>query len=339
MFEQSDDDTPTASRIFKRAVQEMVDKGMPPTPMNYALWYTYVSTRMPTLNQELDQIIGIFNTCPPDKAQKLFKLYILGQKEESETVEQLKELTNSLFQVLTSSSSHLDDYGAALDENRDKLESTTDISELKDVIAKLSDATKTVSDANNAVSQQLKNAEQEAESLRKELAESQERIFIDNLTQLYNRAAFNKQLDQLLSVPKLAAQTCLIVVDIDHFKKFNDTYGHLVGDLVLKSTAGVLMKHSPENAIATRFGGEEFIVILNNSSVQQAMEVAEKLRMKIERLRVKLKDSDKPLDRISASFGVAQYIAKESREDLIGRADKALYAAKEGGRNQVRCAE
>ena len=128
---------------------------------------------------------------------------------------------------------------------------------------------------------------------------------------------------------------CLIMADLDHFKSFNDDYGHVIGDRVLQRMGELIQDHSPDNAIGARYGGEEFAIILSNSSIEQAAEVAETLRSKLQQVRVKLKNSDKILNNISSSFGIARFVIGESIETFIDRADQALYRAKDNGRNRV----
>jgi diguanylate cyclase len=194
-----------------------------------------------------------------------------------------------------------------------------------------------MSDANKQFQQQINSANEELAQLRQQLQAAQEQAYRDTLTQLYNRLAFNEQLEQLISNPTVAQSTCLVLADIDHFKSFNDNYGHLIGDRVLQKMGEIISDHCPDNCIGARYGGEEFAVIVTNSNMEQAAEIAETLRQRLRQLRVKVKSSDKVLNNISASFGVAQYLPQESINSLIDRADKALYAAKDQGRDCVVC--
>lgn len=158
---------------------------------------------------------------------------------------------------------------------------------------------------------------------------------LDGLTQVFNRDTFNRMLDQALNTdPEGVA---LIMLDIDHFKKFNDQYGHPLGDRVIQHVGQVLRTSLPPNAIAARYGGEEFCVILKAcTDLESAHVFAEKLRLKIQSLRIKVRGTDKILDTITASLGIALFSAGDNAETLLSRADEALYKAKHSGRNQVR---
>lgn len=128
---------------------------------------------------------------------------------------------------------------------------------------------------------------------------------------------------------------CLILVDLDHFKKVNDTHGHVMGDLVLKATAKKLQGTCRDGAQAFRFGGEEFVVILPHTSLSKARRMAESMRRAIEKIAVKDKRSGAILGDITASFGVAQLEKGMNPLALVEKTDKFLYEAKRLGRNRV----
>lgn len=151
---------------------------------------------------------------------------------------------------------------------------------------------------------------------------------------MFNRDTFTRLLEQALSnAPQTVA---LVMLDIDHFKQFNDQYGHPLGDRVLQHVGQVLRDSLPPHATAARYGGEEFCVILKTcTDFGSAHAFAEQLRLKIQSLRIKARRADKVLDTITASFGVALFEAGDTLESLVTRADDALYQAKRNGRNRV----
>src|SRR5690606_7302977 len=154
---------------------------------------------------------------------------------------------------------------------------------------------------------------------------------LDGLTQVFNRHSFSRLLEQALANdPRGIA---LIIMDIDYFKQFNDQFGHPLGDRVLQHVGQMLKETLPPRAMAARYGGEEFCVVMRDChDLQQAMQHAELLRQKIQALRVKVRSTDKVLDTITASFGVALAVPGDNLESLLTRADDALYQAKRGGR-------
>lgn len=152
----------------------------------------------------------------------------------------------------------------------------------------------------------------------------------DQLTGLYNRHYLSDALSKKVAhVKRHGEALSVIIVDVDHFKNVNDTFGHLMGDLILKAMAKVMQEGARKEDIAARFGGEEFIVILDNCTASDALVKAENLRSQIEALQPEGIT-------VTASFGVAQLQQDTQRyEDLLKNADTALYIAKEEGRNRV----
>ncbi|MBD3810257.1 MAG: GGDEF domain-containing protein, partial [Sulfuricurvum sp.] len=152
----------------------------------------------------------------------------------------------------------------------------------------------------------------------------------DRLTQIANRAYLILQLDYMLKASRRNNHPLsLIFMDIDDFKLINDTYGHRMGDSVLVELSTLVSQRIRESDIFGRWGGEEFVIILPNTGLNEAIMLAEKLRMMIESHRF---DNG----RVTCSFGVAQMIDDDTEETLIHRADMMLYVAKEDGRNRVR---
>jgi diguanylate cyclase (GGDEF)-like protein len=161
---------------------------------------------------------------------------------------------------------------------------------------------------------------------------------VDGLTGLYNRAWLNDFLPQLVAGAQSSGQPLsLIMLDIDHFKKFNDSHGHLQGDAALRTAAQVLSGALRPTDFAVRYGGEEMMVVLPDTNVQLAEVVAVRL---CERMRAAVVFSDmrQPLPHITSSFGVAALAPAQDESALIAAADAALYRAKESGRNRVEVA-
>jgi diguanylate cyclase (GGDEF)-like protein len=152
----------------------------------------------------------------------------------------------------------------------------------------------------------------------------------DPLTQLYNRLSFNSFVQQdLEKVSTTNAPLSLIMFDIDHFKRVNDSFGHEKGDQVLVAITVCVKKILPELCLFSRWGGEEFMILSPDFTVTQAQDLAEYLRISVERMKVD------GIDRVTCSFGVTEYRKGENLEEFVGRVDKAMYAAKQGGRNRV----
>ena len=223
-----------------------------------------------------------------------------------------------------------------VDKNFSKLEKVEDeglsIEEVMGVIRELVSESREIRHSTRFLSSQLNNASTEISRLKEQLAEVQKDALFDGLSSLYNRRAFNNDLRALVNAEQ---NISLILLDIDHFKSFNDNYGHLFGDTVIRAIAKRLQMSCREGITAYRFGGEEFALIVPNKSLRIARQFAESLRRNVEKLKVKDKRSGKQVENITASFGVAEWKAGETPDDFIDRTDKLLYEAKQLGRNRV----
>lgn len=163
----------------------------------------------------------------------------------------------------------------------------------------------------------------------------------DALTNLYNRGQFDKRIKQeVASAKRNKTPLCCMMIDVDFFKKVNDTYGHAVGDAILKGVSGVILEQIRESDTACRYGGEEFIVILPFTQISEAQVVAERLRSAVEANTFDISSfniKDKSVLDVTISIGLSQYKSSETIEGFLERVDKSLYAAKRDGRNCVRC--
>ena len=170
----------------------------------------------------------------------------------------------------------------------------------------------------------------EVTSLTLEKRVFEHKAYTDRLTNIHNRAYFDMEVDKEIARSKREnTPLSMIILDIDKFKEMNDNYGHLVGDEILKELAKIIKQRKRETDTFARWGGEEFVVILPNTTLKDSKKVAEYLRAMIE------KHTFKDGLHITCSFGVAQLSENDTKESLLNRADDALYRAKENGRNRV----
>ncbi len=183
---------------------------------------------------------------------------------------------------------------------------------------------------------QVTSSTDEIIQLRQELEITRRDALTDGLTGVANRKCFDDTLKKAATEAKeTLSPLSLILADLDHFKSFNDTHGHQIGDQVLKVVGRTLIQNIKGQDTAARYGGEEFAVILPNTSVANAAVVAENIRKAISSSRLRKKGSDAELGPITVSMGVGSYVHGEALRELIERTDKALYEAKKLGRNRV----
>lgn len=185
--------------------------------------------------------------------------------------------------------------------------------------------------ANTVLQQRLEDAEKQLAAQAAEIKTHESEARTDSLTGLSNRRAFDDELKRRLNEWQRKNTPCaLVLLDIDFFKKFNDTHGHQVGDEVLRSVAKVLAKQSREMDIPCRYGGEEFAVVLPTTDAINACKVAERIRSAVE---ASTTNCDGKSLKVTCSLGVSQFRAQDDVARLIRRADDALYTSKKAGRN------
>ena len=331
------DDLVSAADNLKKAVPHMVKNKIPANPVNYTLWYHYVANDMPSLNKELDETLAESGGLSADRSQELYHYYFITEhlRDHQDTLEGITELTAHLLDHIGQSMDGSESFGKDLTDNIERIKQASTAEDITPILESVISTSENMRAVNDSFQDNMKKATEEINELREQLEQAEKHAYIDQLTQLYNRHAFDQQLGQLLETETVAENVCIILTDLDHFKSFNDDYGHVIGDRVLTTLGKLILDHCPEKAIGARYGGEEFVIIVKDSDTDEAFKIADDLRKKVEQLRVKMKNSDKVLDNITSSFGIARYRPGENAETFIDRADKALYSAKQNGRNRV----
>ncbi len=324
-----------AADILKRAVPLMMRHALPANPVYYALWYTYCKGRDEELKRRLDKAIVDFGDVPPKLAEKMFREFIIdGELAEAragqqQVIELVDDIEGGISSSVSGSAAFQETLGRGLVALQEPI-----ADDLPNVLNDLQQSTQLMQDQQEKFLYRLRAAQSEIASLRLQLERAHLAATLDTLTQVFNRNSFTRLLEQSLQEERTGM--ALVMLDIDHFKQFNDQYGHPLGDRVLQHVGHLLRDIMPAKAVAARYGGEEFCVILHDcEDFADAFNFAEKIRLKFQALRVKVRSTDKVLDSITASFGIALVQPEDDIESLITRADDALYQAKRNGRNQT----
>ena len=332
-----------AADYLRKAVPMMVKYNIVPNPLNYTLWYSYFSNVFPLLNKELEQVLERYGTCPPAIAETLFLRHI--NKTGTDDREQLEKVQLALSHVVNELSDSVDhtarqttDYAQALMGNLQKLTAQKLDDTIAPVLGEVSVNAQAICDANEKFQGQLLAAQAEINTLKSELKNSKKDANTDPLTGLYNRRVLESIYQQFVDNNKDNIDFSLVIMDIDKFKEFNDTHGHLLGDQILQFVGQLLQKECKDPIIPIRFGGEEFALLCPHFNLEQAQEMAEKIRVKLASVPFSNKRTGETIPPVTASFGVALKQQHDILSHVIERADKAMYAAKEAGRNQVKVA-
>jgi diguanylate cyclase len=322
---------------LKQTIPLLLKHKIPAIPTNYALWYTYASNEYPELKIAIDHVLDNKMQLSEIKTKELYRKYLADTEDVSawelrQTIEaMLIELSQSLQDTRTETTSFKKTMDNCVDDLVKVEKEGWSLEEVMSLVRNLVKDTQKIRRSTISFNAALTEAHKEIQALRNQLEQSQQDALYDALTGLCNRRYF----DEELAIQSLKPDLCLMLVDLDHFKKINDNYGHVMGDLVLKATAKKLQATCRDGAQAFRFGGEEFAIIVPNSNFAKARSMAESMRKAIEKISMKDKRSGEILGDIAASIGVAALTKGMNPLALIEKADKQLYEAKRLGRNRV----
>lgn len=324
---------------LKRAVPLMLKHQIPTTPTNYALWYAYVGQQNDDLNQELDTVVKQFNTCPSSRTTHLYRKYVSDPVELDvrDMRQNLDAMVTELGQSLKDTNFDATEFQNNIDANFDKLSRIENegfsLEQVVDLVRSLVKESDNIRSSTQYFTGQLQKAQSEIDTLKQQLLKTEHDVLYDALTGALNRRAFDEDIGTILT--QAPEGCCIILFDIDHFKAFNDNYGHQLGDQVLKAVAKRIGEACRDGTKLYRYGGEEFAVILPKSQLRVARQLAEGMRRSLEKLVLKDRRKGAKIDSVTASFGVAQWQQGDDALSLTDKSDKLLYEAKRLGRNRV----
>lgn len=334
----SKDSFAQSAAYLKQAVPLMIKYQIPTTPNNYHLWYNYVSGDMPELNSAIDQAVKLQGTCSLTTCERLYHQHLASQDEQQMEAMKLNlaAMANELGHSMQDALVDTGQFQAMLDKSFDRLSLIDDeglsLEDTMGILRELVRESRDVRMSTMHFRSQLSSAEKEIKELKEALSETRKLATEDALTNLLNRRAFDLEMECLI---RTRQPFSLILVDIDRFKSFNDEYGHLLGDQVLRIFGKRLREASKEGITAYRLGGEEFALLAPRRSLALTRQMAESLRRAIEKMSILDRKSGRRIDHITASFGVGEHQGQETGDTLVERTDKLLYKAKELGRNRV----
>jgi len=328
----------TAYEYFRLALPLMSEHNIPVTPKNYSVWYKYVSGIDSELRKTMDTMLDKGETFSEETNESLYE-HFCAEKDENH----LKDLRDDLQQVLatilkevTELTGQTEKYESFISGSAKILSDNPSPGEVKNIVKTIIDETKTLGSYGKTVQTKLVETTDVLETLKRDFELVKTEALVDFLTGIPNRKAFDQALTEWITEATSDTESLsLLLIDIDHFKRFNDEYGHLIGDYVLKFVVKKIRELVKGRDFLARFGGEEFAVILPRTPLIGAQTVAENIRSYFAQAKLKEIATFKSLGKISVSIGIACYRVGESPETFISRSDQALYCAKNAGRNRV----
>ncbi len=335
----TEEETTERSAEILRLALPLMSKHAPGfQPVSYALWYEYAHGGNGALRTEVDEAIRAKERLTWDRTQSLYQRHLLDGAEQAFTRARadLIDLLGRMQGSVKEASSDTTGFSASLGAFSKELSKSATVAEMQTRVDSIVSEVRRVSGSLQQLDGDLVNSRGEIQRLSDALAKMREEADTDALTGLRNRRAFDRVLTRLIEVGgNVGAHACLLMVDIDHFKRVNDTCGHLFGDRVLQGVARAIAASVKGRDLVARFGGEEFSVLLPGTDVNGAVCVAEQIREAVSGIRIRRAQSEQTIASVTVSVGVAQRLAGEESDAWFERADKALYKAKNSGRNRV----
>lgn len=329
------------TQFAKQALALMEECSVSPIPENYAVWFQYALGENVALNHEIDTIVNNNLGFTKENNSYLYHKYVVSNRNQKILDDATSDAQKILVEVLRmvndfsgetkhynqDTDKYLEHIGREFGENPD----------VKNIFKELIDATVNLRQSGENITSKLDESTKEINQLRKSLQQVTVESQRDFLTGVFNRKSFERLIDeQMLIAKETNTELCLLMIDVDHFKVFNDRFGHLLGDEVLKIVSRTLTDTLKGRDVVARFGGEEFVVFLPETPVEGAVKVAEIIRTGIAGKALKRRDTGETFGSITVSIGVARFRHEgDTLLTLIKRADDALYASKHNGRNQV----
>ncbi|MBL8710654.1 MAG: GGDEF domain-containing protein [Rhodospirillaceae bacterium] len=334
------EDVDTATQHAATAIAEMAMRDISPTPGNFCVWYNYLAGATPELKKELEALLGQGGVISSSQMQALFDKYFgekTGEEAIQETGDELQITLLDVIKQVTQAGLDAREFGKTLNQASGSLGADRiDPAAMRGLVGELIAATKLIGQRNQALEAQLQASSSKISGLQSRLEEARRDALTDGLTGIGNRKSFDLALQLRTQQARIQnGDLALMLMDIDHFKNFNDQFGHRVGDQVLKIVGSKLKQAMKSIDTAARYGGEEFAMLMPQTRLKQALERADSLRVNLGSHYLKNRATGQSYGTVTISIGVARYRSDEPPENFVNRADQALYRAKKEGRNRV----
>jgi diguanylate cyclase len=332
------EDKNRAGEYLRLTLGFLAKYNQPASPVNYTVWYEYVSGKNQKLKKAIDASIKSATPLSNKNMEIFYQKFvtdgdrIIISKLLTKINLMLREITGHVLETQGDLSGH----GNTLKGLSEQIREVQDFEGAKHIVDLMILESKALINSGSTLQNRMKISSADLQQLYRELEKSQQEAQTDSLTGLINRRGLEKRFElERIRAKQNNIAFSIIMVDIDHFKRVNDTFGHLVGDSLLRGISQILKNQLRRNDLAARYGGEEFLILLPETDLAGATAVAGKIQKGLSTKEWKLKESGKSMGSITVSMGISVYAMNEPGTDMIKRADQALYMAKNSGRNQI----
>ncbi len=328
-----------SAELSEKTLENIKKYNLRPDPCNYSLWYSYFEGN-PEVTKALDTLKDSINQSVCEKVYSRYLDKTVDEETYNVNVEnvtdQIQEAFVDVGALISGVKDDTTEYGTSLANISESVAKADNMEDLAGVVASMVRDTQKMMDKSAKLEAELDKSSKQVSDLKQTLDVVKKENMTDALTGIANRKAFDSFLAKKLELA-LEEETnlTLLMIDIDYFKKFNDTHGHQVGDQVLKLVAKTLYNCVKGSDLAARYGGEEFTVVLPDTDIEGAMSVAEALRNAVENKKLLNNTTRESLGNVTISIGVSSIEKDDLPNTILERADTALYTSKENGRNQV----
>ncbi|WP_417832005.1 GGDEF domain-containing protein [Terasakiella sp.] len=333
------ENTDQALGFAKQALDKMNEIGVPANPHNFTIWFHYFSGTYPDLKRTLDILLGNQQAFTETRNSEIFQKFFTLDQESATLHDATTRMESELARVMSTldgADEDLSSLHVSLRDFSDQVSKTDDKSEILALTNKMNTHVAQILEGRSAVEDELKNSLREISELKDDLERMRREALTDGLTGIANRKLFDLELRKSsMNAMANGEELALLMLDVDHFDRFNEHYGHQVGDQVLKLVAVTISECIKGQDTAARYGGDEFSVILPRTNLENAQRLAEHICKRVSSKNVVNRSTGERLGKITMSVGVALFEYGEPVSQLLVRADRTLQEAMKNGYNQV----
>lgn len=347
--ERKDEDRPATdggksyaaiAQIAGKALELAETHKTPPVPKTYEVWYAYASGGNPLVADRIDALLDKGGSIGPYDVDQIHGEFLSLETRKRSQIDQANaRLEKEMDEILDMVQVHLASsatYSGSLDMRAEALKGDPSPAAIRKTVGLLLEENRAMRAETAKLSTSLENTKAQIKELRSSLEESRENEMRDPLTGIANRRRFDDWVAEETERARSEGKPlCLVLADIDHFKRINDKFGHMVGDEVIKYFANLLSRSVKGDLMVARIGGEEFAILLPGMRTAEAERAMEQLRLKLRETKFVITENRIPIGLVTASFGIGEFSDYDDVGMLRNRADRNLYLAKRAGRNRV----